>query len=222
MANPIGVTGRLTCIAMVLAGVAVAPAQQAAKPFLRIISPANGAVVPPGQKLAVKVTGGGDFRGIRVLGEEGFVALITPSMGRPPWVVSGDISLDTDPGKVAILAIGTASDGNEVASDPVELDVEPAVMPPVTFTPSDLIIPVGFCVRLTTGAPSRCVGDLFVTGTYADGTQVNLNRSTSIHFTSQSPAIAAVNRDGSVLLGVSPGSTKIVAFGKYPVNVTVR
>jgi hypothetical protein len=213
---------RLACIALVPGGFGIAPAQQAAKPFLRIISPANGAVVRPGQRSMVRVDGSGDYGAVLVSGEAGLLVEIIPPMGKPPWVVSGEIPLDTELGKTEFTATGTTLSGAQVQSDPIEIDVEPAEIPPVTFTPSALIIPVGSCVRLSNETRAQCFGDFFVTGTYADGTRVNLNHSTRINFTSQSPAIASMNRDGTVLLGVSPGSTKIVAFGKYTIDVTVR
>ncbi len=220
MTTPIRVTARLTCIAIVLAGVPLVPAQQTGKPFLRIISPANGAVARPAQKLAVKVTGAGNFRGVLVLGEIVTGALDAP-MGKPPWLIPVEIPLSANLGKTSIIAIGATASGDDVESNDLEIDVEPAEIPPVTFDPSALFIPLGGCIVLTN--TSHCSGlALSVYGTYADGTQAYLNQSTKITFVSRAPSIAALNRDGTAILGRSPGSTKIVVFGKYAIDVTVR
>jgi len=170
----------------------------------------------------VRVDGMGEYGVVLVSGEAGLLVEILPPMGKPPWVVSGEISLDTALGKTEFTATGTTLSGIEVQSDPIEIDVEPTEIPPVTSNPSALIIPVGSCVKLSYGISAQCIQSLDVHGTYADGTVVSLNRSTRINFASQSSPVAMVNRDGTVLFGISPGSTKIVVFGKYTIDVTVR
>jgi hypothetical protein len=187
------------------------------KPFLRIVSPANGAVVRPGQKLAVKVAGSGEYPGLGILGEEVAGAIMAP-MGKPPWIIS--VALPAQPGKISLTATGTTVSGTEVNSDTIEIDVEPAEIPPVDFEPPTLSISRGDCVRLTD--EGRCGLSLRVHGTYPDGTRIYMNNSTRIKFISQIPSIAAVSRDGSTLYGISSGSTKIVVFGKFKVDVTVH
>jgi hypothetical protein len=211
---------RLLCISGALAAVAaVILHAQANKPFLRIISPANWAVVRPGAKAVVSVTGEGEWRVIAVVGEVGLNALFLPPMGKPPWAMSGEIPLDTELGKTELRASGATVSGTLVDADPIEIDVEPAEIPPVTFSQPALVSPPGLCVRLQDGAP--CSFSLGVLGTYADGTEVGMNRSSLIKFRSLSPSIAAVSQDGGALYGLAPGSTKLIVFDKYSIDVTV-
>ncbi|HXP88869.1 MAG TPA: hypothetical protein VN841_29385 [Bryobacteraceae bacterium] len=212
---------RLTGMATVLAAVSLVPAAPADKPTLRIVSPANGAVVRPGQKLMVKLTGAGDYVGVLVGGEVAMGVIDAP-LGKPPWTVLVEFSSETEPGKAQLAALGRTVSGEDVASNSIEIDVEPVEIPPVEFSPSALIIPLGGCIAVSDEASAVCQPGLRVWGIHADGTRVSLNRSTRIKFVSQSPSVTTLNRDGTALLGLSRGSTKVVVFGKYTVDVAVR
>src|ERR1017187_872400 len=120
MLNPVQIIARLACIATSLAA--------ADKPFLRIISPVNGAVVRPGQKLLVKVTGAGEYPGIGVLGGELSGGIDAP-MGKAPWVIPVAISLEVELGKTSLTATSSTLSGIEVESNTVEVDVEPVEIP---------------------------------------------------------------------------------------------
>jgi hypothetical protein len=193
---------------------------------LRIISPANGTEITPDQELAVEITGEGEFLNISVapspVGGGDYSILpagISAPSGRPPWVVPLDVPLKTDPQRYTIIAVGLTAAGTQVASAPVEIDVEPTEIPAVSFFNGPFItLSVKGCLALNneSGCPP-----FLVFGTYPDGTEVNLNWSTRIQFVSQSPAIARISEDGSSLIGVSPGKTKLTVFGKYAVDVTV-
>ena len=144
---------------------------------------------------------------------------ITAPLGRQPWVIHMDIPLRVDPQPYSIMAMGITEAGSEVQSGLVHIDVEPAKIPPVSFHPPFVFMSFGsWCVGLTND--SFCP-PLLIYGTYPDGTVVNLNRSTRITFRSQAPSIAQISPDHASLLGVSPGSTKVFFFGKYPIDVTV-
>jgi hypothetical protein len=220
--NPIRLVARLTCVAVLAGSVRIAPAQPLSKPFLRIISPANGAVVRPRQTMMVKVTGAGEYAGIAVLGSEGSAGGINGKpAGRPPWTIP--VRLNAEPGKEALMVAGALPSGEEVDSDPIEIDVEPAEIPRVVFShPPPLLVPRGVCVSFYREESPSCGMGLFVSGIYPDGTEVNLSRSTRWKIVSQDPSIAQVTRDSSALVGQSPGSTKVVFFGKYTLDVTVR
>lgn len=198
--------------------VAVSLAQTPAEPSLRIISPANGAVVRPGQKVALKLAGVGDYIVLEVVGEVGAEVLRSP-VGKPPWTILLEIPMNTDPGKTAITAGGVTSSGVEIYSKPIEVDVEPVDIPQLTFSPPNLSIPMGECVALSNDSP--CELRLEVYGTFGDGTRVRLDGSSRITFTSESPAIARVTQNGKSLAGISVGSTELVVSGKYKVKVAV-
>jgi hypothetical protein len=182
---------------------------------LRIVSPSSNALVRPGRKLDVTVIAEGTFETVGVSAggplSEGFlgVDLIAPkpSHGRI-YLFSIQIPKNADPGLYYLTAAGTTASGAMFDSDPISIDVEPADVPPVTLEPSAITLQIGSSQML-----SAC-------SKYADGTEVNLNGSSRINFVSQAPDIAGVERDGKVV-GRSAGSTKIVVFGKYTVDVTV-
>jgi hypothetical protein len=219
VSNLIQILPRLTWLAAASAAFALLAAAPAGKPFIRIISPANAAVIRPGQKLMVKVTGAGEFQAVGVLGPVGLGAT-APPFGKQPWIVPFEIPMETDPGKTYFTAIAVTLSGIEIDSKPIEIDVEPAEIPPVSFSQDPIVISVGGCLSLSN--ESRCLGpSLLVSGTYSNGPSVSLNESTRITYVSQAPSIAAVSRDGQSVVGVSPGSTKISVFGKYTVNVKV-
>jgi hypothetical protein len=198
------------------------------KRTLRIVSPVRGAVVRPGHQIAVKIVGRGEFSSILVSagpsrGGASPIGLngITAPMGKQPWVVMLDIPLEADPQKYDLLAVGDMPTEAEVLSDPIEIDVEPAEIPPVSFSlPSIVMLFGNWCVGLTDDSP--CAPHLQVWGTYPDGTIVNLNRSTKINFVSKDTSIARISLDGSSLVGGAPGSTTLVVFGKYTIDVVVN
>jgi hypothetical protein len=59
----------------------------------------------------VRVDGSGDYGAVLVSGEAGLLVEIIPPMGKPPWVVSGEIPLDTELGKTEFTATGTTLSG---------------------------------------------------------------------------------------------------------------
>jgi len=226
--RPIRSTVRLIHVAGLLGAIGSSLAAPPEKPTLRIISPLNGAVVRPGGKLTVKVTGTGEFLSITVIGEARlgepwfFRSLIPPVLGEPlarPWDAVLDFPLKMPPGLYTLKAGGSAMSGAEVESDKINVDLEPLEIPPVTFSPRALRIPVGGCVTIRGGSPHTCLQTLSVFGTYPGGTRVNFNESTKIHCVSQAPSIA-LSKDG-VVVGVSAGSTRIIVLGKYTIDVTV-
>lgn len=212
---------RLTCAVGLVTLVGASLASPAEKPFLRIISPANGAVVRPGQKVALKLTGAGDYEILTVVGAAGAVlgGNLRP-VSKPPWTILLEIPLDTDLGKTDIIAAGVTASKMEVDATPIEVDIEPVEIPPVTFDPPKLSIPLGRCVALWVGH-SPCLLSLDIDGTYPDGTKARLDGSSRIKSTSESPSIARVTQNGKSLAGISVGSTKLVVFGKYKIDVTV-
>jgi hypothetical protein len=141
-------------------------------------------------------------------------------VGKAPWIVPVGMRPAINPGKIDIAVTGTTASGKEMFAS-VVIDVEPVEIPPVTFLPATVTISVGDCLGLQKDAPFLCFSTLSINGKYPEGTDVILNESTRINFISQNPSIAAVSWNGAGLLGVSPGVTRLVVFGKYGVDVTV-
>jgi len=200
---------------------------QDGKLFIRVLSPANGAVVRPGQTLPVRVTGSGGFIAIGAANEDVFAVLSLPKpdgtlppLGKPPWTIAVQVPREVV-GKTTLAVFGATRAGIDATTE-VTVDVEPAEIPPVTFNHPSVFIPTGECVELILGSPGFCLNGPRVLGTYPDGTVVELNRSTRINFTSLNPAVARVTQNGKTLAGISEGSTKLVVFGKYSVDVIVR
>jgi hypothetical protein len=179
-------------------------------------------VVRPGQTLTVKVTGAGEYAGIAVFGSEGSAGgFAGKPPGKAPWTIP--VRLNAEPGKETLTVTGVLLSGEEVEPTEVEIDVEPVEIPPIVFSqPPPLLIPRGLCVSFYREESPPCGMGLFVSGAYPDGTNVNLSRSTRWRVVSQDPSIVQVTRDGSAIVGRSSGSTKVVFFGKYSLDVTVR
>jgi hypothetical protein len=119
-----------------------------------------------------------------------------------------------------ILKMRTTASGTDAEpGSEVHIDVEPAEIPPVTFSQRALIIPADTCVTLLR-ADTVCRQTLFVSGTYPGGTEVSLNKSSRLRLVSHAPSIVKVWKGGS-LVGVSPGSTRAVIFGDYTIDITV-
>jgi len=199
------------------------------EPTIRIISPVNGAVVRPGRKLAVKITGRGALPGVLLttFSAEGPMSDdVFQPLGKAPWIVPLDIPLTTEPGPYSLAAVsvtviqGSAPEG-EGESNEVQIDVEPAQFPPLTFSETAFVLPPDTCITLFREDSPPCAFHLFITGTYPDGTEVSLNRSTRLNFVSQDPSIVKVWKSGAALVGLSPGSTRIDVLGKYTLDVTV-
>jgi hypothetical protein len=216
MRNPIAVIATIALAITTGIPLLAAPADE-----LRIISPRNGTLVRPGQILAVTVTGEGEPRALLVIGGEFDVfGAIAGPLGNPPWIVVFGISLAVNPGKIDLGVMGDTGSGKEMFAS-VVIDVEPVEIPPVTFSKATITMGVDTCLKLRENGSFPCIDYLFVNGKYPDGTDVILNESTRINFVSQDPSIAAVSGNGGGLVGVSPGVTKLVVFGKYAIDVTV-
>jgi len=193
-------------------------------PSLRIVSPVNGAVVRPGHTLAVKVTGVGEYKALAALISDfvGGGELLAPA-SKPPWTITLDIPLNAQLGKHVLVVMGQTVSGLEVEPAETELDVEPMTIPPLDFEPPVLSILSGSCVDLGNGkAEGPCEQTLIVSGTYPDGTGVDVMRSTRVNVISRDSAIVTVAKNGCCLVGVSSGSTKVVFFGKFMIDITVR
>jgi hypothetical protein len=182
--------------------------QQPQEPSLRIVSPREGAVVKTGGTIHVTVATVGDFTGMMILGD----GSLGDSRGRtkPPWEFSMKIPpRHIEPGPYSLIASGDANHQN-LHSDPVDIDVERADAPLKIWTEPS-------CLDIGVNVPQ----ELRVFGSYIDDPMIKLNRSTRTTLVSEAPNIVKITPQ-HMILGVSPGKTRVIVDGKLPVEVTVR
>ncbi len=176
---------------------------------LRIISPADGDVVAPGQALTivVEVKLGSPFTVIGVVGERmGF------SEGKisPPFnftmIVPNNII-----GPKKITAVGFTGPGQALFSRSVTVNVEtPAFFKQMRIEPS----------RIDFKFPGD-QAQLNIDGVFADGSILDITRSSRTSFVSENQGLDVVDTTGPVP-AVAPGTTNIiVAYGSETVVVPV-
>jgi uncharacterized protein YjdB len=163
---------------------------------VRITSPADGAVVKPGESLAVTVaTSGATFRMVAVIGENpiGFSQVLTA----PPYRFSVRIPSHISPRRYSLTAVGNIAPGQNSTSDPISIDVErPDAPVSVSAEPSFLRLEVG----------GR--GYLRLIATYGDTSTADIGQSTLTTCSSDSVDVATVTNDGRVV-AAGPGSARI-------------
>jgi len=192
-------------LAIVLGAVS-AHAQQAS---VRIVSPAAGTVVRPGQTVMVSVVADISLENLALIGErplgvgqvvsESSPGLVTRGQGEAtPIQFKLSVPSDIRAGIYSVTVIGTVA-SREIVSDSLTLDVEWAEDPVKVWTePSSMIQFYHIGDRI----PIR------VLGRFADGSQRELSRSTKTSFTSDDPDVATVSAGGFVT-AVGPGKTSI-------------
>jgi Big-like domain-containing protein/HYDIN/CFA65/VesB family protein len=158
-----------------------------APPMLAISSPANGAIVRPGQPLAVTVTSPANvaFSGVVVVGHEpiGETSLATSL----PAHFSLAIPIETSSGRLALTALGTSVSG-QTATVTIAVDVERESMATSVAT----LLP-----EITFGAP----GEEFPIVALADfpaEQAVDVTASSKVRYSSSNRAVAVVSAQGLV------------------------
>jgi hypothetical protein len=184
-----------------------APALLQAEPTLRIISPADGTVVQPGETVTFKVEASGNFTTV-IVGAETPIKW-SEVRTSPPYEFMIQIPTRISLRGYDFTAGGAATSGQMIYSKPITLNIERKERPVSTrVQPRTLRLAVGE------------TGYLFVIGTYPDGSTSTITESTSTEYVSKSPDIATVKRDGRVT-AVAPGTTQIVINADCIVQVTV-
>ncbi|MBI4489692.1 MAG: DUF11 domain-containing protein [Deltaproteobacteria bacterium] len=177
--------------------------------LLRIVSPADGAVVAPGQTITVvvEVAPGSPFTHIGVIGEN--IGFSEPKT-TPPFDFSLTIPNNLI-GQKMLTAVGIISPGDGLFSQSVTVNIETAA------TLKDLKISLRQIDFRFAGAQSA----LNVTGIFADGTSLNITKSAGTTYSSENDAVAIVDPTGLVT-AVGAGTTNIiVAYGSQAVAVPV-
>ncbi len=167
------------------------------QPTIQVTSPASGAVVNSGQTLLVAVEASPSaFQTVFVEGEDPITSGVLIA---PPYQFQIQIPSDIEPGRRMFNACGIIQPGNFVDSAPITIDIERS------DTPQSIRSDLSTLSLDYVGDES----DLVVSGTFSDGTQLFLNRSSLIAYTSDNPATATVDANG-IVTAVGIGSANIV------------
>ena len=150
--------------------------------LLEITSPANGAIVEPGQRLTVTVNSttvrDAEFGVISPLGISGIGSTL-------PGRVILDIKKDAACGRHPLTAMGTTRGGQPIVSDTIEIDVERSDTP-ISLTEANHMSRFHSTER---GADFP----LLIVASFADGTTLDVRESTRMNRTcSRCRALAAV------------------------------
>ena len=162
---------------------------------LRITSPADGAVVSPGDKITVTVEVSGGSVPFVALGIENPIGY-SEILPAAPYQFSVQIPSRVSLRRYPVYAgfVGKGKEGSVAAifidverpDGPTKLEVEPSLLVPTAGT----------------------IGYLSAYATYVDSTRVEVTQSTLTRWSSDSPGVAAVS-DLGVVTAIRPGSAKI-------------
>lgn len=180
---------------------------------IEITSPANGAVVAPGESLTVVVATPASFaRGVAVIGAGG-MGFGGPSL-HPPFRFTLTVPAGARPGPYRITALGSDAPGSISASASVTVDVErPDAPTALSAQPAEIQF--------------ESVGErtpIKVTGAFSDGTTTDLTNSSRVHYSASDPGVAKVDSNGMVAAVSAGSATVTAAYGSGPqasVKVTV-
>jgi len=172
--------------------VATAHAQQ-----VSITSPTNGSTYAPGSTINVTATvTGGVVIGVKVGAQD---------MGMTTYQLTAPYTLSLPvPSKVIgprnLVAVGLIANETIVFSPPVSVDIEPSAIPTaINFQQS--LVAFGYA-----GQQQR-VG---VTATFADGSTLDITKSTQLTFASANPSLVSVDSTG-LMTGLAPGTGSVTA-----------
>lgn len=170
-------------------------------PSVRITSPADGTVVAVGTTLVVTVeVTPFEFRGVKLMGDFPD-ATFTEIATMQPYKIAVQITKYVGVGVHTIVALGVrGEDGRKwVTSDEISIDVEPKDK--ALKLHSNMM---GVLSLYPTGETFQCL----IGATFGDGSGNDVTRSTRTTYTSDSPGVVSVTKEGLVT-AVSAGSAKI-------------
>ena len=164
---------------------------------IRITSPADGVLVHSGEVLTVTVSA--DPSAFQSVG----VGLPTKTgtlmeLSAPPYVFKIPTAPDESSGPRLLTAYGIPTSGGGRVQSAITIDVERA------DTPQQLVAELSSIEFQYVGAYLT----LSVFGVFADGSNVVLDNSTYIAYSSDTPTVAKVDEQGTVT-AVAPGKAKI-------------
>lgn len=170
------------------------------QPLLQITSPANGAIVSPGQNLSVAVSSpaGATFAQVDVIGESPIgMSTVAASV---PTQFSIAIPSDIAPGQYRLTAEGTTVAGQDAHSASITIDVERPDLPNSLSSLLSGII-------LQTPAQTT---PFIVLATFSDGSVLDVSGSPYLTYSSANTSVATVDTNGMVT-AVAPGNGFITA-----------
>jgi hypothetical protein len=180
---------------------------RAADPTLRIVAPAEGTVVRPGQTFTVDVESDSKFELVGVIGEGPLGS--TEARRVPPYRFTMKTPSRPALRLYMITAVAYRQSGDMITSAPINVDVERLDYPQKL-------------VSIDSGLSFRRVGEeyaLSINGIFDDNLRDNVTRSTRTKYSSTDPLVVAVRDDG-VATAIGPGFAKIIVV-HGPVTLTV-
>jgi hypothetical protein len=182
---------RILCFSIVFAVIA------AAQSGLRIISPTNGTIVRPGGTVGVDVAVSGPVLTAAAIAAEDPIK-DSEVRTAPPYHFSITIPARIRPGLYYLTAEGASASSAVPSSERVAIDVERPDSPQRVWVP---VWP------RTLSAGGQSVVRIF--GTYGNGENVDLGRSTQTTYETYPPGIVSVTKEGMVT-GLDAGTTRVV------------
>jgi hypothetical protein len=185
---------------------------QSNEPVLKIVSPAQGTIVSPGQMLTVVVDVPLEVHftnGIFISGDLGDAG---PMTAQPYTFNMGPIPQDSPIGEIRIIATGTKTNGEQIISAPLALRVERI----------DHALSIDADPQYLS---FKVIGDqetLTVTGKFSDGTKLILNESSKIHFKVNDDSVITVNDIGMVTARGFGETNLMITYEEHTKNITVR
>ena len=191
------VIGSLARIAAPSFLLSISTAVFAAQPTVEITSPANGAVVYAGHTLLVVV------KATPLAFQSVDVGLHAPignlwMLTAPPYEFQIPIPANTTSGPCIIAARGVIGPNHTVWAEFIEVDIERPDSPQSLRNEFSIISSYRVGVTIP----------LQVTGTFADGSHVDVTRSSRLKWISSDPSVASIDKNGMVTV-TGPGTAKI-------------
>jgi hypothetical protein len=207
--------GARVAVAAVMAAAALQGqgARGQAQPGLQITSPGDGTVVYPGQSVTVVVSPapGTTFTAVAVLAQD---PLPFQYATAPPYQFSVAIPEHIAAGRYRVIAEGVVAPEQSQKSPAIYLDVEP----PATLSVSRIQVAPDAVLfrRMGERIPLR------VTGTFSDGSTMDVSQSTGTTYTAVDTTVATVTGTGSVT-AVGVGATGVkIQYGGQTITVPVQ
>jgi len=167
-------------------------------PQLQITSPADGAIVNPGQTISVTVTSPANvaFTQVGVVAPDpfGFSDIATSV----PASFSLAVPTDTACGPHMLTAFASTSDGQSAQSATILIDVE---RPDLPTSLSTFLSGISFTVP---GEKSP----IALLATFSDGSILDATRSSNVSYSTSNSAIATVDGNG-IVTAVAPGQASV-------------
>jgi hypothetical protein len=180
-----------------------------AQNILKITYPASGAIVHPGETISIYLSvSGPPLTMANIIAWDPIPS--SQLLTGPPYQFAITIPTRITPGLYFLTAVGRTATSDLLSSEPVPIDVERPDSPEkITLFPPRLDLSIGHHSSIA------------VSGTYKDGSIVDLTKSTQTKYFSQSPEIATVTNEGLVS-AITPGTTHVIIDGILSVPVTVE